>query len=68
MDELLTDLKSYDKDKAFRREGKAGGRLRGRWRQKGHVSYSGQEMRRRKQAPVGPAYKGKGRSSRGGMW
>lgn len=27
MDELLTDLKSYDKHKAFRREAKAGGRL-----------------------------------------
>lgn len=29
MDELLTDLKSYDKHKAFRREAKAGGRLQG---------------------------------------
>lgn len=27
MDELLTDLKSYDKHKALRREAKAGGRL-----------------------------------------
>lgn len=29
MDELLTDLKSYDKHKAFRHEAKAGGRLQG---------------------------------------
>lgn len=29
MDELLTDLKSYDKHKAFSREAKAGGRLQG---------------------------------------
>lgn len=29
MDELLTDLKSYDKHKALRREAKAAGRLQG---------------------------------------
>lgn len=66
MDELLTDLKSYNKHKAFRREAKAGGRLQGEMEaERSSKLFWAKDV----QAKAGSSgfSEGKGRPSRGGM-
>lgn len=70
MDELLTDLKLYDKHKAFSREAKAGGRLRGGEEATERLSklFWAGEMVLARQTPGGSAYKRKGRAGPGFTW
>lgn len=66
MDELLTDLRWYDKHKAFRRGAKAGGRLQGKTEAERSSKLWWAEDVQAKAGSSGFGCEGKGRPSRGG--